>query len=457
MTFGHWRREAYEALSAANVAMGQRRANTAADINTAVTARCAIFAQLARATELLVGGRPTPETPDRAQASAILTRRGQTLTKFYVGLRAAAIVDRQFPSTPAIVRTEPARSLRRAADAIGVIGDILASHVPPGRGPRTPEGLAIRAGGGVQSGLADLARLTARAVMIDIALPRWLEHAPGSLAEIYRPVAVTAKWTASSRLSTVARDLVAAGSGQAPLSDLNVARSPLNPAPGVSTVDDAIAALAAARTWMWHNPAQLTGEHLQLGTQVGLAVHMLTSGGDPKMVGGWRQAAIAAAELRATPPVGPARDAAAELAEALRWLRSRSPIRRGGRGELRHQQISRLDAELPFMAATLHKGLTAALQRRELSVRAESSLRRQAGSLVFGTTERWRPAVKDDDVVQDLTQALLQQHDVDRDGGQPVAAAQAFPHPPRPTSSLPRVSSSPTPEMTPRRARPRSR
>ncbi|MEU3455349.1 hypothetical protein ABZ671_17390 [Micromonospora sp. NPDC006766] len=338
-----------------------------------------------------------------------------------------------------------------------MIGDILASHVPPGRGPCTPEGLAIRASGGVQSGLADIARLTLHAVMVDIALPAWLDRGKGHLAEIYRPAAEAARWTASSRLSSAARELIGAGRGQPSLGELNVARSPLNPVPGVSTVDDAITAVAAARTWMWHNPAQLTGAHLQLGTRVGLAVHVLTSGGDLQMVGGWRQAAIAAGELRATPPVGPARDAAAELAEVLRWLRTQTPARRGGSGKPPDQHVVRLDAELSFMAATLHKGLSAALQRRELFVRAESSLKRQAGSLVFRATERWRPAASDDDVVQDLTRALLQRHDADRGGDQPGAAARAFPRPPRSRSSTAQTSFDPAvnarPGRDPRRSR----
>ncbi|SCF29088.1 hypothetical protein GA0074696_4135 [Micromonospora purpureochromogenes] len=182
MSFGQWHSEALEALSTASAAIGRDRPRTAADVNATVTARSALFTQLARVTELLVGGRPAAEVPDRAGAAAILARRGQVLTQFYVGLRAAAIVDRRFPPASIAVSTEPARSLRRAADAVGVMGDILASHVPPGRGPCTPEGLAIRAGGGVQSGLAKIARLTVHAATIDIALPGWLDHGQGHLA-----------------------------------------------------------------------------------------------------------------------------------------------------------------------------------------------------------------------------------------------------------------------------------
>ncbi|MBQ1028941.1 hypothetical protein KBX26_02825 [Micromonospora sp. C97] len=436
MTVGQWYNEAYQALRTASAAMGHSRAMSAADINAAVIARSAIYTQLARASALLVGGRPAAEAPDRARATAILARRGQGLTQLYVGLQGAAVLDRSYPPSPAAVVAGPARSLRRAADAIGVIGDILASHVPPGQTPRTPEGLAIRAGGGVQSGLADIARLTSAAIMIDIALPGWLDQRRGHLTEIYRPATEAARWTASSRLSVVARELIALGRGQPQLHGLDVARSPLSPAPAVRTVDDAVAAVSAARTWMWQNAGELTSTHLQLGTQLGLAVHILSSTGDPEMIGGWRQAAIAAADLRATPPVGPARDTAAELTEVLRWLRSLGTGDRGESADRHLPEIARLNAELPFMAATLHKGLSVALQRRDLFVKDEGVLQRPAGSLVFRAAERWRPAVRGDDVVRDLARALLQRQDADIDHVQASRSARTFPNPPRARASM---------------------
>ncbi|MEU4472440.1 hypothetical protein [Micromonospora sp. NPDC023888] len=436
MTVGQWYNEAYQALRTASAAMGRSRTLAAADINAAVIARSAIYTQLARATVLLVGGRPAAEALDRARATAMLARHGQSLTQLYVGLQAAAVVDRQFPSSPAAVVAEPARSLRRAVDAIGVIGDILASHVPPGQTPRTPEGLAVRAGGGVQSGLADIARLTTAAIMIDMALPGWLDQRRDHLIEIYRPAAEAARWTASSRLSAVARELISLGRGQPRLHGLDVARPPLNPAPAVSTADDAVAAVSAARTWMWQNTRELTGLHLQLGTQLGLTVRVLSSTGDPEMIGGWRQAAIAAADLRATPPVGPARDTAAELTEVLRWLRSFGKGDHGGPGGRRLQQIARLNSELPIMAATLHRGLSAALQRRDLFVRDEGVLQRPVGSLVFRAAERWRPATRGDDIVQDLTRALVQGQDARSHRENRSPSASAFPSPPRPRAAV---------------------
>ena len=38
--------------------------------------------------------------PDRASAGLVLGRHGQSLTRFYVGLRAAAVVDERLPPAP---------------------------------------------------------------------------------------------------------------------------------------------------------------------------------------------------------------------------------------------------------------------------------------------------------------------------------------------------------------------
>lgn len=264
MTVGFWHEEAQRALRAATSAVTGRRASDAAEINALVHARADLYHQMARITELLVGGRPVAEEANRATATLILGRHGQNLTRLYVGLRAAAVLDEHLPPAPAIT-AGPARSLRRAADALGVIGDIIAGHLPFKRRPGTPEGRAIRAGGGVQGALADLARLTVEAVRLDGRLPTWLNRG-GPLAHTYRSAAETARWTSNSRLGLAAAQLVAAAKFEPGLRDLDTARSPLRPAPAVDTVDTAIAAIQAARTWLWLHPDQVTGVHLQIGT-----------------------------------------------------------------------------------------------------------------------------------------------------------------------------------------------
>ncbi|MEH0824368.1 MULTISPECIES: hypothetical protein [unclassified Micromonospora] len=136
-------------------------------------------------------------------------------------------------------------------------------------------------------------------------------------------------------------------------------------------------------------------------------MHVLMAHGNPEMTGGWRQAAIAAADLRATPPTGLARDAAAELGEALRW--TRSLLNPDAHDRVQHiGDLARLGTELPLLAATLHRGLRSAVQRHDLFVRGESALQRPAGSLVYRAALRWRPATADDDLVRDLSRALSQ-------------------------------------------------
>lgn len=429
MTVGFWHEEAQRALRAATSAVTGRRAADAAEINALVHARADLYHQMARITELLVGGRPVAEAANRATATLILGRHGQNLTRLYVGLRAAAVLDEHLPPAPAVT-AGPARSLRRAADALGVIGDIIAGHLPFKRRPGTPEGRAIRAGGGVQGALADLARLTVEAVRLDSRLPTWLNRG-GPLAHTYRSAAETAKWTSNSRLGLAAAQLVAAAKFEPGLRELDTARSPLRPAPAVDTVDTAIAAIRAARTWLWLHPDQVTGVHLQIGTQLGLAVHVLTAGKNPDMIGGWRQAAIAAADLQATPANGPAQDAAAEISEALRWTRSLLNL---PAQEHVHQQArnpERLVSEMRLMAATLHRGLRAAVRHCNLFVRADAILHRPAGSLVYRAAPRWQPATTTDDLVRDLSRALWQAIGQNAQGDTTAMIARVLATPPR--------------------------
>ncbi|MEU1232569.1 hypothetical protein [Micromonospora aurantiaca] len=447
MTVGFWYEEAQRAMRAATAAVTRRRAGTAGEINGLVGARSDLYHQLARVTELLVGGRPVAEVPDKAAAALVLGRHGQSLTRFYVGLRAAAVVNERLPPAPE-VSDGAARSLRRAADAIGVMGDIIAGHVPPGRRPDTPEGIAIRAGGGVQGGLGDIARLAVDAVRLDGRLPAWLDRG-GPLAQTYRPAAEAARWTSGSRLGAVAKELIAAAKAQPDLRELDIARSPQHPAQAVDTVDAAIAAVRAARTWLWLHPDQVTGAHLQVGTQLGLTVHILRTDGSLAMIGGWRQAAIAAAELRAAPAAGPGQDAAAELGEALRW--TRSLLNPGVQGRMPHRvrEATRLGSEMLLMAATLHRGLRTAMQRRNLFVRGDAVLERPVGSLVYRATPRWRPATVGDDLVRDLSRALWQIIGSDAEGDPASMVAHVLAQPPRPRAVSPAAaeSHSPTPDV----------
>ncbi|MDT5023841.1 MAG: hypothetical protein QOE61_267 [Micromonosporaceae bacterium] len=72
-------------------------------------------------------------------------------------------------------RSISADLLHSAAEATSVAGDILASHVDPINGPRTPEGAAIRLGAGRNAALADLADVITEFAQVDQRLMAWLE------------------------------------------------------------------------------------------------------------------------------------------------------------------------------------------------------------------------------------------------------------------------------------------
>ncbi|XVU24185.1 hypothetical protein ACQPZJ_44305 [Actinoplanes sp. CA-054009] len=431
MTIGFWRAEAQAALRATATAMTGQSASSAAAINAAIAARSAVYTQLARVTELLAGGRPFQDGSTTANTSLVVGRHGQGQAQLYAGLQAAALADHHYPSSPASGSTEGA-SLRRAADAVGVIGDILASHVTPGQRPRTPEGAAIQAGGGVQAALADICRLTIAALEVDQQISDWLPHGFGPLTAVYRPVAGAARRATSGHLDMVARELIASSAGQPRLLDeLEVARQPLDPAPAVTTADEARAAVDSARTWLWQHRDQSSAIHLQLGTQLGLALYALGADPDPAVLGQWRGAAASAAELRGTPPVDVGRHVASELAEVLRWARAQlnAAVRAPA------EDLARLSEQLPILASTLHRGCRHAVERRDLFVR-KAVLRRPAGSVVYRVTERWRPAISSDDDVRTVNEylsGLYRQQKRPASGGRTrPEAAVAFPQPPRP-------------------------
>lgn len=138
MTIGFWYEEAERSMRAATAAVTRRRAGTAGEINGLMGARSDLYHQLARLTELLIGGRPAAEVPDRAAAGLVLGRHGQSLTRFYVGLRAAAVVGERLPPAPEVTTggghsrghcaRESARSLaNRSADTSGIGSNMAGS------------------------------------------------------------------------------------------------------------------------------------------------------------------------------------------------------------------------------------------------------------------------------------------------------------------------------------------
>ncbi|MDT5023813.1 MAG: hypothetical protein QOE61_239 [Micromonosporaceae bacterium] len=96
---------------------------------------------------VLCGWQPHTADGDHARAWDVLGTAAQTVGAL---------------TTPAHHGDEPYRSaaatlLRSAANDASVAADILASHIDPTNGPRTPQGTAIRLGAGRTAALAEVA------------------------------------------------------------------------------------------------------------------------------------------------------------------------------------------------------------------------------------------------------------------------------------------------------------
>ncbi|GLW35224.1 hypothetical protein [Actinoplanes regularis] len=416
MTIGQWRTQASSALQTAARTM-TGRATDVTDAYAVIDARTQVYRHLGRMVELLAGRRPAVQLPSWEAASAILDRSGQSTKRLYVGLQ-WAVTRGEYP--PAPQRQPSAMALRRAADAVGAAGDILASHVRPPRGGRpSPEGLAILAQGGVPAAMGDVAHLTLQMLAVDARMLEWLDDRHVASAQALRPVFEAAWWTTRSRLADAADELMTAAAGQPRLvDDLEVSRQPLDPVPAVSTAENALSALAAARGWLWQHRDEAAVGHLRIGTQVGLAVHtaLAVTAPDPDQVAAaaadrrrarWRSAAAAAAELRGTPATGEARGAGLELAEVLRWARSQTVAPGHGQNpdpELT-EGLTRIAAQLPGLAHTLQVGLQDAIRRHDVFV-AGPTLLRAPGQMIYQVNNRWQQAAVLDDQVMQLSQAL---------------------------------------------------
>lgn len=402
MTVGHWRIEATDALRAAAAAMQPGELVLPGDIYAVAGARSDVYHQLARLTGLLLGGPPVGEVTSRKAATDLLLGRRPDATRLYGGLRGAALLEQELPITPSGVG-ETATRLRRAADALGVMGDILASHVTPFRRPQTQEGLQIRARGGVSGGLADIGALVVAAIAVDRRLPGWLDAAGQHPEMDFHPLSRSANWAVNSRLRVTARAVEEAGAGRPRLLDeLDLSRQPRDQPSTPATADEAASAIDAARRWLWQHPEQITVTHLQLVAQVGLAVHALVDEPGSPARTRWRDAAATVADLRGTPPTDTGRDAAGELREVLHWLRGHHEQ---GEAADRHRDLQPLLTRMPAMASTLHRGLDRALQARNIVV-PETVLQKPAGSLIYRAAQTWRSATRADDVVRDLSRAL---------------------------------------------------
>ena len=404
MTIGYWREEAHAALRAARAGMDGPRTLTA-DVYPTIAARAAAYSHLTRMIELLIGGQPGTRFSHGAPLGTGEYRHD--VTQLYAGLQ-TAVTHPTYPVVASHRGAEVAQSLRRAADALAVMSDILATHVVPDSQPRTPEGMAIRDGGGVQVALAGIAGLSVELLHVDEQLAGWLAKGAEPWTVVYGAVVAAAETVATDRFGGAAQRLLASAEGRPVLLDeLDVARQPLDPAPAVSSAEDAATAVTAAQTGLWQQHQQFAVTHLHLATQLGLTVHALDDEPGSSTVRRWRSAAIAATALRGTPAVDVGRAAAGELREVLRWARSQLGTGQQRRPGEDRAQLDRVRDQLPALARALHSGLSSAVERGDVFVR-ESVLQLRSGSLIYHATERWRPALSSDEAVRDLRRTLWQ-------------------------------------------------
>ncbi|WP_249715124.1 hypothetical protein [Rhizomonospora bruguierae] len=358
--------------------------------------------------ELVVGDQPARADIDPATVDvALRMQAGDQTTRLYLGLTAAARVDRRAaPSTAPICRV--GRHLESAAEAIAVAGEILTGHAPPAREPLTPEGVAIRAGAGRKAGLADIAALTKDMLTIDAGLPEWLSSSHRLAYGAFETVADEARWTSSGYLTEVVHQVMS-DAGDAP--SLLHLLEPLPVPTSRRAIRDGTTArssLVAARDWMHRNPGEVRASHLAEATQAALAVSALAS---PGAVGAdwrsWSAAAHAAGQLHGTPPHGPAAQMARELDLVKGWVRP-GPPRPGhltGRGS-RLEAIDKLAGVLPSLAEVLRAATQKAARNGHFFVLGRRELERVPRSLVYHAVARWRVAQPDDEQVYRLRSAL---------------------------------------------------
>jgi hypothetical protein len=390
-----------------------------------VDERPRLYAVLARHCQLLTAGHQAELTEgyqDRHVAG--------TAAEFLAALKQAATPGAPLPAG-ADDRVAP--EIRAASEALAIAADILATHLAPRRRPATQEGAMMRAGAGVAAGLADIADITTHAIALDRVIMQRAARAATHRRSAADPLHVAASAVIDGPLPRLVGAVRMAATGRPRLlRSLEAAPATGHPAPAVSSIQDAVAALHATRTWMWQNLAHVRTTHVQAATQIGLATTLLAGEGlarPPVATHSWRRAAIAAAQLRGTTPTGDAANVHDALVDLLHWTRDQVRQKRPAPAGL-----DLLVAQLPALADLLHQATGVASTRGELFVPV-TELRRRPGGPIAYAVRMWHAGRLDHDLVRDLRRAL---HDATEGG---VAAAgpasvsparRAFPAAPQP-------------------------
>jgi hypothetical protein len=437
MTYGRWLDTAATALDTAAILARRTQAADHTDVGSVLHARDRVVRALYGLTSMLEPATPPahpsrrPSPAERLPDHAVLLRRALDHTRL------------PLPAQPEPTHApELADHLGTAANGLQVAGDILASHVDPTNGPRTPEGAAIRLGAGRIEALAELARLTGRLASVDVHLGQWAggdEAMPPSPAAGHQ----TALATIDTWLGGVDRHAIAVvgDSSHRPSLVRTLTVAAADRAPTTTTAADCAATLDDIAVWLFRHPDQVEGYHLAAAIRLGqLAASVrqhLHHGPPPPALAGWRGAAIAAGNINAAPP--PQHDPRLiELEHATDLL-----------GAVPHdgEAFARLVPRLPRLAAAVRVATDRAVRRGVIFTRS-ASLQANPVRAIRRAVVEWTRATPSDPVIAQLIGGLstaTAQQATNDPANVGVRAGRAFPplsrlspaRPPAPTQDQP--------------------
>jgi hypothetical protein len=422
VTYGTWLDQARGDLAAAHRTVVQASVAEFRDAAEVVAERDGCVRCLYRLAGLL-GGVGAPST---AAVGAVKDPTAQAV------LRALPTAIGTAPSVGDTgQRSAASRLLRSAAQAAGVAGDILASHVDPINGPRTPEGAAIRLGAGRYAALAEIAGCALDLVQIDRELLAWLQRS--MLPDLWLGSSLHHALTTGlqdwgvDQLAAVASlprepPLVRQLEVAAVLGRPTLPRTPDTAAQCADLIDD-------FRLWAYRHPEQVSGAHLSAATRVGLLIATLA----PDRVAadaraGWRRAVQALSNIAAPAP----RDhdlRAAELGHVADLLRANTT-------DVDRYELVEVAGRLPRLADTLDEITRQLVYRGALLTKQKTLEHSRTRAGVVPAVGRWVTATPGSPAVTTLL-AEFEDAAEAADRSRPSQVRRAFPPLPAVTEQRP--------------------
>jgi hypothetical protein len=416
MTYGRWLDDTHTALIGAQAAMPLKAVGYA-DAAEVVSERDRCLRALIRLVELASGvsqnRRSRPAELDPAAINALKDLNARML------LRA---MPRAF-MTAAHHGDEPCRSaaatfLRSAAENASVAADILASHIDPTNGPRTPEGAAIRLGAGRGAALAELAIVMTEFVNVDRHLAAWLgsgaPRQPPAVGVLHGDmIEALRSWSTSANPGTIAaiammprepgivRQLEVASVLRRP----DLPRTP-------NTVDECAELIEDFRLWAFRHPNESGVYHLSAATRVGLLITTALPHPTDAARNGWRGAAQALSQIAARPPLRPDLRAT-ELGHIADLLRT-------GPTTFDRDELSLLGTRLPGLADTIDNITRRVVHRGALLSKIQTIDAATTRAGVFRAPVTWVTATLDDPAVEALLAGLGQAASSTQHAGNPT-------------------------------------